>query len=225
MIEAIHDRGDQVIQIIPAILATSEEQYKQDLDKLVRSEALEMGWLHIDFADHVFVPNQTVGVEVIAKFPTEFKKEAHLMVAHPKDWIDQLVNANFKRIIFHIESEDNPLEVIEYIKSKGLEVGLAVSRETTVEKLKPFVGKIDVILIMTIVAGFQGQPFIPQTLDKVRRVKSEGWSTRVGVDGAVSDTDAKEIADAGADFMIVGSYLLKGNVDENLEELWEEING
>jgi len=213
------------IQIIPAILATSEEQYKNDLAKLSQSASLTKGWLHIDFADHVFVPNQTVGMEVIAKFPTEFKKEAHLMVAHPKDWIDQLVKANFERIIFHIESEDNSLEVIEYIKSKGLEVGLAVSRETTVEKLKPFVGKIDVILIMTIVAGFQGQPFIPQTLDKVRRVKSEEWSTRVGVDGAVSDTDAKEIADTGADFMIVGSYLLKGNVDENLEKLRKEING
>lgn len=214
-----------MVQIIPAILATSEEQYQNDLAKLSRSETLTEGWVHIDFADKVFVPNQTVGVETVSKIPTDFKKEAHLMVAHPKEWIDKLVDANFERIIFHIESEDKPLEVIEYVKSKGLEVGLAVSRETTVEKLKPFVGKIDVILIMTIVAGFQGQPFIPQTLDKVRRVKSEGWSTRVGVDGAVSNTDAKEIADAGADFMIVGSYLLKGNVDENLEELWEEING
>lgn len=212
-----------MIQIIPAILATSEEQYQRDLKKLTSCESLSDGWVHIDFADNKFVQNETVGVETIQKFPTNFRKEAHLMVVHPKEWIEKLVDAGFERIIFHIESEDDSIEVIESIKAKGLESGLALNYKTDVEKLKPFVDKIEVILIMTIVAGFQGQPFIPQTLDKIRKIKSEGWPVRVGVDGHVNNIDAKEIAEAGVDFMVAGSFLLKGNVDENLEKLLEVV--
>lgn len=214
-----------MVQIIPAILATSEEQYKEDLYKLSSCGALKDNWVHIDFADNKFVQNQTVGPETISKFPTNFRKEAHLMVSHPREWINECVEAGFERIIFHIEAEDSTEECIEYIKGKGLEVGLVVNKETTVEKLQPFVGKIDVILIMTIVAGFQGQPFIPEMLEKVRIVKNNNWYVKVGVDGAVKDENAKQIVTSGVDFMIVGSFLLKGETDENLERLWEKING
>lgn len=214
-----------MVQIIPAILATSEEQYQNDLAKLSKSEALKEGWVHIDFADNKFVQNQTVGSSTIEKFPSDSKKEAHLMVAHPKEWVDTLIKTGFERIIFHIESKDDPLETIEDIKSKGLEVGLAINKETPIEKLQAFVGKIDVVLVMTIIPGFQGQPFIPESLDKVRLIKAKNWSVRVGVDGHVNDKNTKEIIASGVDFMIVGSYLLKGNVDENLEILWEAVNG
>ena len=73
--------------------------------------------------------------------------------------------------------------------------------------------------------GFQGQPFLPNALKKMEELKSKGWNIRVGVDGAVKDDNIKEIMDAGADFVIVGSYLLEGDIDENLENLWEKING
>lgn len=213
-----------MVQIIPAILATSEEQYKNDLSKLENS-SLRDNWVHIDFADNEFVPNKTIEPEVIKKFPTNFRKEAHLMVTYPKEWIDKLVDADFERTIFHIESDDNILEALEYIKNKGLKIGLAINKESPIAKLEQFVDKIDVILVMTIVPGFQGQPFIPQTLDKVREIKSKNWPVKVGVDGAVHDTNAKEIVESGVDFMIVGSYLLNGDVDENLERIWEVING
>lgn len=214
-----------MVQIIPAILATSEEQYQNDLAKLSKSEALKEGWVHIDFADNKFVQNQTVEPATIEKFSSDFKKEAHLMVAHPKEWVDTLLKAGFERIIFHIESEDDPLETIENIKLKGLEVGLAINKETPIEKLQVFVGKIDVVLVMTIIPGFQGQPFIPESLDKVRLIKAKNWSVRIGVDGHVNDKNAKEIIASGVDFMIVGSYLLEGDIDEKLENIWEVING
>lgn len=223
-----------MVQIIPAVLATTEEEYQQDISKLESCESLQNGWVHIDFADNIFVQNITIEPEIIQKSPTNLLKEAHLMVAHPREWIDKLVAAGFNRVIFHIECEDNIEEVIDYIKSKGLEVGLAIKNETPIEKLQPFVGrinrgtvfvpKIEVILVMTIVPGFQGQPFIPQALDKVRQIKSK-WGVKVGVDGAVKDDNIKDIVDTGADFVIIGSYLLKGNIEENLENLWEIING
>lgn len=213
-----------MIQIIPAVLATSEQQYNADISKLSSVEPLSEGWVHIDFADNIFVQNKTIEPEVIAKFPTNFRKEAHLMIAHPKDWIDRLIKEGFERIIFHIESADNIFEVIEDIKNKGLEAGLAINQETPVEKLEQFVSKIDVVLVMTIVAGFQGQLFIPSMLDKVKKIKSKNWSPRIGVDGAVNGSNIKSVVDAGADYAVVGSYLLKGDIEESLESLRVELS-
>lgn len=213
-----------MVQIIPAVLTKTEEQYKIDIERLASCEALANGWVHIDFADNKFVQNKTVGVETIQKFPTNFRKEAHLMVCYPKQWIDGLVEAVFERIIFHIECENNIGEMIGLIKGKGLEVGLAINNETPIEKLEPFASKMDVVLVMSIVPGFQGQPFIRESVDKIRKLKSKGWKVRLGIDGAVKDDNIKEIVNAGVDFVTVGSYLLKGDIDENLEHLWEVLN-
>lgn len=214
-----------MVQIIPAILATDEAQYRQDITKLNQTSSFEGSWVHIDFTDNIFVQNKTISPEVVNKFPTNLHKEAHLMVSHPKQWIDKLVQAGFARIIFHIESEDDAGDVIDKIKQKGLEAGLAINNETPIEKIEPFVSKIDVILIMTIVPGFQGQPFIPEALNKVANIKSKNWPVKVGVDGHVNNETIGQIVRSGADYVDVGSYLLKGEVEENLENLWEIING
>ncbi len=214
-----------MIQIIPSILSITEDDYRKDIAKYQRSQLFKEGWVHIDFMDNKFVPNQSIEPEIIAKYPIDLHKEAHIMVANPIDWVDKLIEVGFERIIFHLESSDDTLKTIEHIKSKGLEVGLAINSDTLVEKLDPFISKVDVVLVMSIVAGFQGQPFIPKTLDKVRKIKSTNESVKVGVDGAIKDKNIKEVMKAGVDFVIVGSYLLNGDVDENLEILWEEING
>lgn len=211
------------IQIIPAVLATSEQQYEEDISKLSSSEALNGGWVHIDFADNIFVQNLTIKPDVVSKFPANFLKEAHLMVAHPKDWIDDLVKADFKRVIFHIECEDDIDEVINHIKSKGLEVGLAIKIDAPIEKLDPFVSKIDLVLVMSIIPGFQGQPFMTDSLQKIRDIKHR-WDVKIGIDGHVNDQDIKSIINAGATHLVVGSYFLKGNTDQNLKRLLEIIN-
>lgn len=214
-----------MIQIIPAILATTEEQYKKDIERLQSSPSLEEGWVHIDFADGEFVKNKTIDVSVIERNPTNLHKEAHLMVSHPKEWAYGLVKAGFERIIFHIESKDDIAEVIEEIKSKGLEVGIAINPDTELEKVYPFMSTIDKVLIMTVIPGFQGQPFIPEMLERVKKIKSNNPELVVGVDGAVRDTNIKEIIETGADFATIGSYILKGSIEENIENLWEIING
>ena len=196
-----------MIQIIPAILATTEEVFKKDIERLQISQSLVEGWVHIDFADGEFVQNKTVDVSVIERNPTNLHKEAHLMVAHPKEWIYDLVKAGFERIIFHIESKDDISEVISEIKNKGLEVGIAINSETSVEKLKPFMSTIDKVLVMTVIPGFQGQEFISESLNKVKKIKSQNSEIIVGVDGAVRDTNIKEIIETGADFVVIGSYI------------------
>lgn len=214
-----------MVQIIPSVLATSEQQYRADINKLNSAPSLNGSWVHIDFMDNIFVQNKSIDPEIVKKFPDNFQKEAHLMVTYPKEWVDKLIDAGFKRIIFHIECEDNIEELIDYIKKSGLEIGLAIKNETPIEKLKEFVSKIDVVLIMSIIAGFQGQPFIPNTFNKLKEIQSKDWQVKIGIDGAVKDDNIKEIFAAGADFVIEGSYLLKGDVEENLEKLWEIIHG
>lgn len=213
-----------MVQIIPAILATSEENYERDVSRYKKSPSFQEGWVHIDFMDNKFVPNQSIEPSVISKYPINLHKEAHLMVANPLGWVDKLIAAGFARIIFHIEAE-NVEKCIEYIKTKKLQIGLAVNNDTPIENLKPFIEKIDVVLVMAVIPGFQGQKFIPESLDRVKKIKSLGWKVQIGVDGAVKDDNIKNIVDAGVDFVNVGSYLLKGDLDENLENLWEKING
>lgn len=213
-----------MVQILPAILDTEEESFKNHIIQLNQATSFKEGWVHIDFMDNKFVPNKSISPLVIAKYPIKLKKEAHLMVSHPKDLIDQLVKTGFKRIVFHIESKDDTNEVIDKIKSKGLEVGLAINMDTPMEKLQEFVSKIDVILIMSIVPGFQGQPFIKESLDRVREIKSKNWPVKIGVDGAVRDNNIKQIVEAGVDYVTVGSFLLKGRLDKNLKKLWEALS-
>lgn len=213
-----------MVQIIPAILATTPEDYKRETQKLNNSQSFKEGWVHIDFADKKLVPNQTIDIDEVNKYPLDLKKEAHLMVINPLNWIEDLKNAGFYRIVFHFESENNPEEVVQAVKDAGMEVGIAINPDTKIDSLKPFKDTIDQILVMGIVPGFQGQPFIPATIDKIKDLKLKSWPVKISTDGAVRDTNAKNLADAGVDQLVCGSFLLKGDVDENLEKLWEAIN-
>lgn len=211
-----------MVQIIPAILATKKEDYRRDITRIEQSSSFKEGWVHIDLMDNLFVPNGSIKPSEARNY-TRLQKEAHLMVIHPSDWIDDLVSAGFKRVIFHIESQDDVMDVINQIRDRGLEVGLAIKNETPIEKLEPFLDKIDAMVVMSVVPGFQGQKFIPEALDRIKQLKSKQLTVKIGVDGAVKDDNIKAIVEAGADFVAVGSYLLKGNINENLENLWEAL--
>lgn len=214
-------------EIIPAILATTEQQYKEDLQKLTDSESFSDGWVHIDFMDNKFVPNLGITPEITVAYETSLKKEAHLMVEHPLDWLQKLKDASFERVIFHFESKDDPTAVIEKAKELELEVGIAVNQETAIEKIVPFKDTIELVLIMGIIPGFQGQPFIPETINRIKetlRLRSAN-NFLIGVDGAVNDTNVKQLVDEGVEHLVVGSYLLKGDIDENVEKIWEILKG
>src|SRR3990172_2897843 len=187
-----------MVQIIPAILSTTEEDYERDILRYKQALSFKDGWVHIDLMDNIFVPNKSIGSSVVARYQIGLHKEAHLMVSRPLEWVDDLIEAGFERIIFHIEAEDTQ-ECIEYIKEKNLEVGLAIKNGTPIEKLEEFVNKLDVVLVMGVEPGFQGQGFIPQTISKIKetsRLRSNGnYNFRIGVDGAVKDDNIRHIVD------------------------------
>src|SRR5690348_13032981 len=149
---------ENMIQIIPAILDKTPKDFEKHIKQLKHSSGFQEGWVHIDFADNKFVPNQTIDTQVVEQFPTPLKKEAHLMVTHPLQWINSLKEAGFGRVVFHFEAEDDLDEVIKAVKEAGMEVGIAINPETSIEKLEPFKDRIEQVLVMGIVPGFQGQP-------------------------------------------------------------------
>lgn len=217
------------MQIIPAVLPVSEQGYQTDIAKLSAVEALAGNWVHIDLMDNKFVPNQSISPLQISKYPVLFTKEAHLMVQRPKIWIEGLTKAGFKRVLFHLESEGIE-ECLSNAKKRGLEVGLALKHETPLEKLAPYLSKIDTALLLAVVPGFQGQPFIEGVFDKIKetfQLRSKGnYNFKIGVDGAVKDDNIRRIVAAGADYAVVGSFLLKSDdTRENLQKLIKAING
>jgi ribulose-phosphate 3-epimerase len=200
-----------MIQIVPAILATTEDDYQRDLKRISDSQLFD--WVQIDLMDNKFVQNKSIDPNVMAKFPTNLKLEAHLMVEYPENWIDDLVKLDVNRIIFPVEDTEGIRERIMHIKNHGKKVGLSINPETFIGLLEPYFEMIDMVLIMSVHPGFQGQQFIPQTTQRIielAHLKSKNnLEFKIEVDGGISEENIGSVSEAGADIAVVGSNLLK----------------
>lgn len=198
-------------QIIPAILAVTEKEYVEKLKKIEKSGLFENKWIQIDFMDSKFVQNKSINPSVLAKYPTKLKIETHLMVEYPESWIDELIKVRVRRIIFPVEDTAGTDERIEHIKNHGIEVGLSLNPETPVANIEPFIGKIDLALIMSVHPGFSSQQFIPESIDKVKECShmrsNNNASFKIEVDGGIDEKAAKDLTEAGADYLVMGSHL------------------
>ena len=207
-------------EIIPAILSQSTEHFQEDLRKLINSKNLKVGWVHVDFMDNQLVPNQSILPEDLPNVDFgNLKKEAHLMVKNPLPWIKKLLALGFARIIIHLEASGQIKSYLKFIKNRGVQAVLAINPETPIEKLNEFVSLLDGVLVMGVHPGFQGQAFIPQTIEKVKKIKSLRWPVIIAVDGAVKDWNAPQLVKAGADALIIGSFLIRDDPDKAFEKL------
>lgn len=214
------------IQITPAILATSEKEYRDEVERIENSGLFVGGWVQIDFADNKFVQNKSVAPEVVAKYPINMKREAHLMVRHPIEWIMDLTQQKFERIIFHVESDDVRSN-LDYIEDQSIESGLAIKLDTPLDALNPYLKDIDVLLIMSIDPGFQGRQFEYQALERIKKVakirRENKLNFKIEVDGGITVENAKLIVEAGANCLIIGSHLINGNIFENFKYIQESL--
>jgi len=212
-----------MIQIIPTLFSTTEEAYKQRVAKVESSRHFDNGWVQLDLMDNKFVPNTSIGLDVIKKYPLSYRKEAQLMVIDPGEWIEGLFEIGVDRIIFPVEI-DSIKEFLNKIKEKKVSVGLSVNPETNMESLNPYLNDLDAVLFMGVKPGLEGQEFSSATFDKIINLKKKRSDILVGVDGGVKDINAKQLIDAGADYLAIGSFLFNGDIDENVEKIWEAIN-
>lgn len=165
--------------------------------------------LHFDIADGHFVPNITFGEPLLRSLGTRLPIDVHLMVTNPADHIDAVHQANkqVEAISFHIEAEGDLAETLCRIKEKGLRAGIAIKAETPVESLTPIINQVDYVILMTIVTGFSGNPFLSEPLEKIAWIRQKNPDAKITIDGGVDDRTIGLIRSAGADTVVSGHYL------------------
>lgn len=171
---------------------------------------------HLDIMDGTQVPNLSYGfpvVEAISKV-AEKPLDVHLMIINPHKYVDRFAAVKgVEMISFHFEATDEPLKVIEQIRSHGIKSGVAFNPDVPVEKILPLVPHADFLLCMSVFAGFGGQKFIPETFERVAALKAEidrtGSKCEIEVDGGVSASNARQLAEAGASILVAGSAVFK----------------
>lgn len=168
-------------------------------------------WLHIDVMDYHFVPNLTIGLPVVQSLreTTRLPFDVHLMIDDPRRWATGYADAGAYNVTFHAEASDDPVALAKDLRAAGARAGLAIDRDTLVEPYLDLLPGFDMLLIMTIKAGFGGQRFIPAMLDKVRAARRHAASghleLRIEVDGGIADDTIEQAAEAGADAFVAGT--------------------
>lgn len=211
-------------QIVPAILETTKSGFLEKLNLATKLPGVER--IQVDFGDGIFVPNEMLPVSEMDVLNPEFHFEAHLMVKAPMDFFDYEL-CGFKTIIVHFEAYESTeavLGAIKSIKEMGLKPGVCINNSTPVEVLKDFISEVSHFQLMSIIPGFQGQPFLENTYERIGELRKISPNAIIEVDGGVSLLNAKKIAESGADLLTAGSSLVKqSNPLEAYEKLKFEI--
>ncbi|OHA62209.1 MAG: hypothetical protein A3E07_01685 [Candidatus Wildermuthbacteria bacterium RIFCSPHIGHO2_12_FULL_45_9] len=200
-------------KIIPAILTDDIEDLKNKLT-LLENHAT---WVQIDIMDGKFVPNTSVNVAALEVAYEFFSLEIHLMVANPETYFQDCMAIGAKRVIIHSEAAENLGSALAHMKPHAFQKGVAINPQTDVSVLFPYLEYLDSVLILAVTPGFQGQKFLPEVLEKVRKLKELAPDLIVGVDGGVNESNITQVFQAGADYVAVGSALF--NTPDPLDAL------
>jgi len=194
--------------ISPSILAADFGDLKSACEMINQSEA---DWIHVDVMDGVFVPNISFGFPVIDAIRRHCRKfmDVHIMIVHPEKYVKRFADAGARMLTFHFEAAEDPAAVIGLIRNEGIMVGITINPDIPVEKLRPFIADVDMVLLMSVFAGYGGQKFIPESYDRIRELKKMidvlNPKCIIQVDGGVSDANALQLYEAGADVLVAGS--------------------
>ena len=198
--------------IAPSILAADFLHLSKDVD--IVNEHADI--FHLDIMDGTFVPNISFGFPVVEAIAKEARKpmDVHLMIVHPEKYVERFAKAGASMISFHYEAALEESDTfIDLIHSFNVKAGIVINPDCPVEKIFPYLGKVDYVLLMSVFAGFGGQKFIETTYDRVKAVKKElkriGSKALIEVDGGVSPLNAGKLAKAGVDILVAGSAVFR----------------
>jgi len=196
-------------RVAPSLLACDFTRLGAEL---ARAEEAGADWHHVDVMDGHFVPNLTIGPPVIEKIraASRIPLDVHLMIEKPADWAQRYADAGADVLTFHYEAAADCFEkTLETFRATGRKVGVAVNPPASVEPLRPFLDRVDLVLVMSVHAGFGGQSFIPEMLEKTRCLRAWGYDGDVEMDGGITDKTVAACATAGANVFVAGTYLYR----------------
>lgn len=209
--------------IAPSVLAADFANLQRDIEMINNSEA---DWFHIDIMDGVFVPNISFGMPVLAAISKHAKKtiDVHLMIVDPDRYIKTFKDLGADVLTVHYEACNHLHRSLQAIKAEGMKAGVAINPHTNVALLEDVINDIDLVCIMSVNPGFGGQSFIENTYKKVKQLKEmiikNNASTLIEIDGGVTSKNAKQLAEAGADILVAGSFVFNAkNPIETIADL------
>jgi ribulose-phosphate 3-epimerase len=206
------------LKIAPSLLSCDFARIGEEVRAI---EAAGADLLHVDVMDAHFVPNLTIGPPVVAAIKKVATKplDCHLMMTDPQRYVAEFAKAGAGYITIHVESNAPIGDTLEQIRKLGVKPGLVVNPDTSVEAVKPWLDKIDMLLVMSVWPGFGGQKFIAKVLDTVRAARKLAPKLDIEIDGGINAETIKQAVDAGANVIVAGSYVFSGDYAARIASL------
>ena len=194
-------------------------------------EADEAGaeYIHIDVMDGVFVPSISFGMPVITSIRKTTKKifDVHLMIVEPERFVKEFAECGADSITFHIEATEDVDKIIDLIHDLGCKAGMSIKPRTPVEVVEKYLHKLDMLLVMTVEPGFGGQKYIPESTERIREIRrmadEQGLDLDIQVDGGITKENVQVVLDAGANVIVAGSAVFRGNISENVKAIMAQF--